>query len=178
MRIRVAQMTKIVKSLLLILVGTGFMAIPFSTDGAAQGYNQRSLQPWERELQKFYNQRRKILEPQIHNPVRETLRKLRRDPLSKLGLPSHGRLAPQGSPGDAPPALSPYVSGYDSNGDGAISRDEYFSRQRRSFGYGAANASRRQRALSKLESQFRRADIDRDGKVTAEELSSQPGVRF
>ncbi len=111
---------------------------------------QQQVQPWERDLQKFYNQDRKVLQPRLRNPAQEALRKLRRDPLARLGLPGNPLPLPEDAPTDGEPVLSPFAAGYDRNGDGAVTREEYFANQRRQFGVGAGSARRQQRALRRL----------------------------
>jgi hypothetical protein len=143
-----------------------------------QALAQQQVQPWERDLQKFYNRDRKVLQPRLRNPAQEALRKLRRDPLAKLGLPTNQGVLRQETPKIVEPTFSPFAAGHDRDGDGAVTREEYFSSQRRHFAPVGGSATRRQRALNRLNSQFRNADIDRDGKVTAKELNSLPGVRF
>lgn len=117
---------------------------------------QLPIQPWERDLQKFYNQDRKMLQLRLRIPA----------PL------------PDDTPTDDEPVFSPFAAGYDRNGDGAVTREEYFANQRRELGVGAGSASRQQRGLRRLDSQFRNADIDHDGKVTARELNSLPCARI
>ena len=150
-------------------VGSGVMT---------QVFAQQSVQTWERNLQKFYNRDKQVLQPRIRNPAQDALRKLRRDPLAKLGLPANQAPLAEEALEIVKPMFSPFTGGDDRDRDGAVTREEYFSSQRRHFGPGRGSASRRQRSLSRLDSQFRNADIDRDGKVTAKELDSLPGVRF
>jgi hypothetical protein len=145
-----------------------------------QALAQQPVQPWERDLQKYYNRDKKILQPKFRNPAQDALRKLRRDPLAKLGLPTNQGALRQEAPQTVEPTFSPFTAGYDRDGDGAVTREEYLSSQRRHFGPGGGGGSARryQRSLNRLNSQFRNADIDRDGKVTAKELDSLPGARF
>jgi hypothetical protein len=159
-------------------VGLLIAASLFGSVAMTQALAQQPVQSWERDLQKFYNRDRKVLQPRIPNPAQDALRKLRRDPLAKLGLPANQGALRQEAPEIVEPTFSPFTAGHDRDGDGAVTREEYFSSQRRHFAPGGGSASRRQRALSRLDSQFRNADIDRDGKVTAKELNSLPGARF
>ncbi len=167
-------MNKLRTSILSLLIAAGLVG----SGGITQVYGQQLVRPWERDLQRLYNQDRKVLQPRLPNPAQDALRKLRRDPLAKLGLPANQAPLPQNSPETIEPTFSPNTAGYDRDGDGGVTREEYFSSQRRSYGAGVGSSSRRQRALSRLDSQFRAADIDRDGKVTAQELNSLPGARF
>jgi len=150
----------------------------FGSVAVTQAIAQQQVQPWERDLQKFYNRDKKVLQPRLKNPAQDALRKLRRDPLAKLGLPANRGVLREESPKTVEPTFSPFTAGHDRDGDGAVTREEYFSSQRRNFAPGGGSANRRQRALSRLNSQFRNADVDRDGKVTAKELNSLPGARF
>ena len=174
MPIRAIDMKRVKTQILSVLILSGLIASGAMFEVSAQ----QQVQPWERDLQKFYNQDRKVLQPRLRNPAQEALRKLRRDPLARLGLPGNQAPLPENAPANEEPVFSPFAADYDRNGDGAVTREEYFSKQRRQFGVGAGSASRQQRALRRLYSQFRNADIDRDGKVTAQELNSLPGVRF
>ena len=160
------------------VVALSFAACLVGSGAVTQTFAQQPVQPWERDLRKFYNRDRKVLQPRIRNPAQDALRKLRRDPLAKLGLPANKALLPPVVTKIAEPTFSPYTAGYDRYGDGAVTREEYFSSQRRHYGQGVGSANRRMRAINRLGSQFRNADINRDGKVTAKNLNSLPGARF
>ena len=143
-----------------------------------QALAQQPAQPWERDLQKYYNRDKTILQPKFRNPAQDALRKLRRNPLAKLGLPTNQSALRQEAPQTVEPTFSLSTAGYDRDGDGVVTRKEYLSSQRRRFGPGGGLARRYQRSVNRLNSQFRNADIVRDGKVTAKELNSLPGTRF
>ena len=106
------------------------------------------------------------------------MRKLRRNPIAELGLPTKQSALRQEAPQTVEPTFSLSTAGYDRDGDGVVTRKEYLSSQRRRFGPGGGSARRYQRSMNRLNSQFRNADIVRDGKVTAKELNSLPGTRF
>jgi hypothetical protein len=143
-----------------------------------QALAQQPAQPWERDLQKYYNRDKKILQRKFRNPALDRLRKSRRDPLAKLGLLTSQGALRQEVPQTVEPTFSPSTAGYDRDGDGAVTWKEYLSSQRRHFGPGGGSARRYQRSLNLLNSQFRSADIDRDGKFAAKEWNSLPGTRF
>ena len=79
---------------------------------------------------------------------------------------------------DQPKAAPPRYEAYrwlDSDRDGFISRQEYFS-GRSSVTF--AGQARRRAALRRLDSRFRDADRNRDGRVSAGELEGLGNARF
>ncbi len=132
-----------------------------------------TLRPWEKRLDRFYSR---------GNPQQDTNRATKRlydDPLRKLGEPENKLPGPNTAPGAAPPAtLQRGVVELDRDNNGSISREEYF-RGRTPFMTPQDRVSNRgRRMMDRLDSQFRNADRNRDGKVTAEELQQGGGRRF
>lgn len=135
---------------------------------SAQGANSPTAQPWDDRVKRFYGR---------GEPDREfdrAKRKLFGDPLhDRMGLPEN-RLndpdVPDGTQSTAPPAFDQRTLELDRDRDGAISREEYFQGKTRNVTPGFRGERRHQRVLDRLDTQFRKADRDRDGKVTPAEL--------
>lgn len=134
--------------------------------------------PWERDLKKYYQRRDRI----IRGPAASTPRRAKKpafDPYKVLGITRNRPvgLDPQQSlPED--PVFDPYVAGLDANGDSAVSKAEYFRKRLR---FGAASnrlPGRNRRHIMRLDQQFRSADLNRDGKITADELQLSGQSRF
>ena len=145
----------------------------------------RTLKPWERELGKFYQRQRLPASPSapaartFEQLNRDPLAKINKDPLARLGFGSHVKLPSAPVAPTAPaPAFDPGVARLDSDNDGAVSRDEYVRGNDRQFGTGGAGSARQRVFRERLSSQFGNADLNRDGKVSPEELQSIPGTRF
>jgi len=129
---------------------------------------------WQKAIDKLY----RPANPQIGiNKANSTLF---RDPGKALGLQSNAISRPTApnAPVVAPVTLDPAVSHLDINGDGSISRGEYFQGRARLSNLGVKSDRTNQRWKQRLDSQFRRTDLNRDGKVTPEELQSSGGARF
>ena len=153
------------------------MAAPLlpAGDAAAQGARtgaQPSAPQWDGRVKRFYGRG----EPQ--RDVDRALQRLYGDPLhNKLGLPEN-RLEDPHAPAapTAPSRFDPGTSRLDSDRDGAISRQEYFQGNTRAITPGFRGEQRHRQGQERLDSQFRNADRNRDGKVTPAEL--QRGSRF
>jgi hypothetical protein len=102
------------------------------------------------------------------------------DPLRKLGLPGNNPNNPttQSSPGVTAPVFDPGVAHLDRDGDGAVSRSEYFQGRSRLITPGRNADRRAQSHRRRLDSRFRRADTNRDGKVSPAELKATGVTRF
>jgi hypothetical protein len=133
------------------------------------------IKPWQKKLDRTYrprNQRRRL---------NRAKRSLNRDFGKQLGLPSHAKInQPKGpnAPVVAPVTLDPVVSHLDIDRDGSISRSEYLQGRSRLSNFGVKTNRNNQRQTKRLASQFRRADSNRDGKVSAQELQSYGSGRF
>lgn len=130
--------------------------------------------PWQDTLEKHY----RAANPQSEiDKARSTLF---RDPTRVLGLPSNevNRQRPSNAPSAAPAAQDPAMAQLDVNGDGAISRSEYFQGRSRSTSLGYRSGTANQRQNQRLRSQFRDTDFNRDGKVTPDELQARGVGRF
>jgi hypothetical protein len=133
------------------------------------------VKPWQKRLDRLYRSR---------NPQRrlsKARRSLNRDFGKQLGLPSHARInQPKGpnAPVVAPVTLDPVVSHLDLDGDGSISRNEYFQGRSRLSNFGVKTNRNNQRRVRRLTSQFRRTDSNGDGIVSPSELRSRGGGRF
>lgn len=66
----------------------------------------------------------------------------------------------------------------DANRDGFVSRDEYFAGRQRGPTAGNQGTMRHVERYRRLDSRFRAADRDRDGRLTAEEIDAMQGRRF
>ena len=130
--------------------------------------------PWQKALENYY----RPINPQ--RDIDRAKRTLFRDPGKKLGLPSHGISRPKApnAPVVAPVTLDPVVSHLDIDGDGSISRSEYFQGRSRQSNLGVKTNRNNQRRTQRLGSQFRQTDLNGDGKVTAAELQSRGSGRF
>ena len=76
---------------------------------------------------KIFNREKKFLQPIFRNSAQDALRKLRRDPLAKLGLPINQGAVRQEEPQTVEQTFIPFTAGYDCDGDGAVTRQEYLS---------------------------------------------------
>ena len=133
-----STLTKALKLSLALMV-----AAPLATGALAQQTKRSPYLPkpyknvpWQKALEKYY---RPI------NPQREidrARRTLFRDPAKNLGLPSHGIRRPRApnAPVVAPVTLDPVVSHLDIDGDGSISRSEYFQGRSRQSNLGVKTA--------------------------------------
>ena len=128
--------------------------------------------PWDDKVKRFFSRG----DPQ--QEIDRATRGLYDDPLHRLGVPENRLEDPHApdAPPPAPPAFDPGVSRLDGDRDGAISREEYFQGRTRLITPGSRSEQRHRRHQERLDSRFRDADRNRDGKITPEEL--QRGGRF
>ena len=157
------------RTLMLIAVGLAFVTT--ATPSLAQKKNS-AVYPWERKGEKL-------------------LRDARRDPMAKirareekglksLGLPSNKKSFGSKKEAAATPetvGLDRYSS-LDSDRNGSISRQEYMSGRFRASRNGVAGNSKQRRYKSRLNSNFRGADTNRDGKISASEVGALGKRRF
>jgi hypothetical protein len=129
--------------------------------------------PWERDADKFFS--RTI--PKIENPIDKRINQ----GLKSIGLPNQPTLdiTKDAAPLEEPPGLSETViPKLDSNRDGVISRQEYMLKRQRSPTAGSRGTASQVRRLKRLNSRFRSADSNRDGKLSGPEIDAMKGRRF
>jgi len=186
----------------LILVIAVFAAIGATMPGGvarAQSGGNPLLNPygagaavpsWERSLQQYYD-RERMARQRATDPLaglrtsaldrrQAMLRRFYGDPSRALGLPANPQLpgSETDDPAVAPPAFAPTVSLLDIDGDGAVSRQEYFNARARFIPLGPQSFARSRRASQRLASQFRALDVNKDGRVTPDETAPYPDARF
>ena len=129
--------------------------------------------PWQKTLDRYF----RPANPQIE--IDKAKNTVFHDQGAVLGLPSNRITQPNrpNAPVVAPVTLAPVVSHLDIDGDGAISQSEYFQGRSRLSNLGVKSGRNDQRRTQRLQSQFRNADSNRDGKVSPLELQSV-GARF
>ena len=66
----------------------------------------------------------------------------------------------------------------DENRDGSVSRQEYMLKRQRPAEAGSRGTSSQMRRLKRLDSRFRAADRNRDGKLSGPEIDAMKGRRF
>ena len=161
------------------------VALVVAASGAlAQGANDSRLRP---DVSKLYGRPGAT----INDRNKAALERLNRNPVDRLDSRSglnlkENRSALQSPGAGAGSAAGADIGKYkslDSNGDGAISQGEYFSGRNRQFGVptariGSRSAKRQQQYNARLQSNFRRADRNRDGKVSTQELKGLKNPRF
>lgn len=106
--------------------------------------------PWEKRLKKFYQRQDGIFRaPRIGLP-----RVGGKDPLSILGLKRHtpNDLLPKDQQPLDEPVFEPHVAGLDSNGDGGVSRSEYFGNKLRFGGLNTRTQFRQRRHIQRMTS--------------------------
>lgn len=145
--------------------------------GAAPGFVAAQQQPkpfpWENDANKFLN--RGI--PKVENPIDKRINR----GLKSLGLPTQPQLdiTKNAEPLPEPPGLSEAViPQLDTNRDGVVSRDEYFTGRQRPATAGAQGTTRHVRRMQRLNSRFRAADSNRDGRLSGPEIDAMKGRRF
>lgn len=157
------------RTMMLIAIGLAF--IVSATPSMAQKKNS-SIYPWERKGEQL--RRNALSDPMAKIRAREE------KGMKSLGLPSNREIPGLGSPSTEPSGavgLDRYA-GLDSDRDGVISRQEYMSGRFRGSRAGVAGNSKRQRYQSRLDSRFRAADKNRDGKISAAEIAKLRNPRF
>jgi len=143
---------------------------------------------WERDLQRYYD-RQRMARQRGGDPLaglrttgldrrRAMLRQFYGDPARALGLPANPRFGDSPESTAPPLEFAPNVSPLDVNGDGAVTRNEYFSARQRFVLPAPRNLSQAQRATRRLDTQFRALDANKDGIVTPDETAPYPDARF
>jgi EF hand domain-containing protein len=155
---------------IMLLTVIGLALIVTATPTMAQ--KKSGVYPWERKGEQLRRDAR-----------RDPTAKIRaRDEkgLKRLGLPPNVKLPRSTGPAtqpSAPVGLDRYAN-LDADRDGFISRQEYLSGRFRASRAGPSGDSKRRRYQSKLDSRFRAADRNRDGRVSAEEIGALRNPRF
>jgi hypothetical protein len=129
--------------------------------------------PWEKEADKFFS--RTI--PKIENPIDKRINR----GLKSIGLPNQPKLdiTRDAKPLPEPPGLSETViPKLDQNRDGVVSRQEYMLKRQRAATAGSQGTATKVRRLQRLNSRFRGADSNRDGKLSGSEIDAMKGRRF
>lgn len=142
--------------------------------GAAPALAQRQPQsmPWERAVEKFFSR-------SSENPLKQFDRDFQKG-LEALGLPSNlpvKSILSLVEPAPAAPTVVPYQR-LDGNGDGSVSLSEYMIGRSRQFSVGPRGKARRKAHRTRLNSRFRAADVDRDRKLSGNELLQIRNPRF
>lgn len=129
--------------------------------------------PWERDADKFFS--RTI--PKVVNPIDKRIN----EGLRSIGLPNQPKLdiTRDAPPLEEPPGLSETViPKLDQNRDGVVSRQEYMLKRQRSPTAGSAGTASQVRRFERMNSRFRGADSNRDGKLSGPEIDAMKGRRF
>lgn len=154
-------------------VSAAFFCACFVGAATANAQQQPVPFPWEKDANKFFNQGL----PKVDNPIDRRIR----EGLRKLGLPDQpepdtGR---QTEPEAEPPGLSQTVlPRLDRDGDGSVSRSEYMGSRQRPAVAGQRGIQMHLQRQERLDSRFRAADRNRDGRLTGEEIDEMEGRRF
>jgi hypothetical protein len=161
-------------SLAILIILPLVMATEAVSQQTKRHANLPKNQPWQKALEQLYPPNNSQSELDRAKGV------LYRDPGRVIGLPSNAIRRPTSpsAPVVAPVTLAPSVSRLDTNRDGAISRSEYIQGRSRQTNFGFKANRLSQRHSKRLSSQFRDTDLNRDGKVTAQELQTRGSGRF
>lgn len=144
--------------------------------------------PWERDLQRYYD-RQRMARQRGADPLaglrtsgldrrQALLRRFYGDPARALGLPANPTFGNAPASSAAPLQFAPNISLLDTNGDGAVTRNEYFRARQHFVPSGSPNHGRALRANRRLAMQFRALDANHDGRVTPDETAPYPNARF
>jgi len=157
------------RTMMLIAVGLAF--IVSATPSMAQKKNS-SIYPWERKGEQLRRDAQRDPMAKIRSREEKGLKSLKLPSNRKIPGPKSASTEPSATVG-----LDRYA-GLDSDRDGVISRQEYMSGRFRGSRAGAAGNSKRQRYQTRLNSRFRAADGNRDGKISAAEIAKLRNPRF
>jgi hypothetical protein len=157
------------RTMMLIAVGLAFFVS--ATPSMAQKKNS-SIYPWERKGEQLRRDAQR-------DPMAK-IRARQEKGIKSLALPSNRKLPglKSASTGASATVGLDSYAGLDNDRDGVISRQEYMSGRFRGSRAGVAGNSKRQRYQSRLDSRFRAADRNRDGKISAAEIANLRNPRF
>ncbi len=138
---------------------------------ATEAQRQPEPFPWERKTNR-------LLQPKKIDQIERARRLLNRD-IRKLTLPKNRIFGSGAEAAGTPPAPDADRHGrLDTNRDGFISRGEYLTGRTRPARAGAYGRARHNSRRSRLDSRFRAADRNRDGRLSTGELQGLGNRRF
>ena len=129
--------------------------------------------PWEKNEDRFFSR----TVPKVVNPIDKRID----DGLKSMGLPGQPTLdtTQDAEPLPEPPGLSQTIlPRMDANHDGAVSRQEYMQTRQRPGVAGSQGTASQVRRFERLDSRFRAADRNGDGKLSGPEIDAMKGRRF
>jgi|GEM_PF-1141072 hypothetical protein len=129
--------------------------------------------PWEKNEDRFFGR----TAPKIVNPIDKRIE----DGLKSMGLPGQPKLdtTQDAQPLAEPPGLSQTIMPrMDTNRDGEVSRQEYMLSRQRPGVAGSQGTASHVRRYERLDSRFRAADRNGDGKLSGPEIDAMKGRRF
>jgi hypothetical protein len=119
--------------------------------------------PWEKNEDRFFSR----TVPKVVNPIDKRID----DGLKSMGLPGQPTLdtTQDAEPLPEPPGLSQTIlPRMDANHDGAVSRQEYMQTRQRPGVAGSQGTASHVRRFERLDSRFRAADRNGDGKLSSD----------
>ncbi len=147
------------------------LALLLGVAGSAAAQTQPEPFPWQRKTDRLLN-------PKIVDPLAHARAILDRG-ISAPRLPANRKSRSTANPARARPSLATTAYGrFDTDRDGFISRAEYLAGGTRPGRAGAAGLARQASRRARLDSRFRVADRNRDGKLSASELQGLRNRRF
>ncbi len=157
------------RAVFTIIIGLVVVAVVGASGVDAQ--TQPAPFPWERETNS-------LLQPKKLDRLGHARRVLNRD-VRKLQLPKNRRLGSGAGTAAAQPSSDATRHGrLDTNRDGFVSRGEYLNGRARSARAGVDGWARNNSRRSRLDSRFRSADRNGDGRLSGTELGSLRNRRF
>ena len=149
----------------------GLAAASLFAAAAAVAQTQPEPFSWERKTNR-------LLQPKRIDHIARARRVLNRD-IGKLALPKNRIFSTGAEAATPPPAPDAGRHGrLDTNRDGFISRGEYVAGRSRPARAGAYGRARHNARRSRIESRFRAADRNRDGRLSTGELQGLGNRRF
>tara|TARA_R110000868_G_scaffold134793_4_gene347033 strand:- start:2776 stop:3258 length:483 start_codon:yes stop_codon:yes gene_type:complete len=129
--------------------------------------------PWEKKTDDFFSRGIPKIENPIDKRINEGLRSLGMPPQPKLDITKDAPPPPE------PPGLSETViPRLDTNRDGQVSAQEYRFGRQRPVVAGDQGTMSHVRRTQRLNSRFRAADRNGDGRLSASEIDAMKGRRF
>jgi hypothetical protein len=136
--------------------------------------------PLDQELRRFYERERRLFQANPLLNSAKMIRRLYRDPLRDLGFPENKAIkrSLEALEPELTLVLPAGIAELDRDNNGTISRIEYIRGRNRHLAAGPDSGLKREMTLRRYAANFRRADIDGNGVVSAQELASAPEIRF